>query len=118
VTGLDGAALHQAGKIKYLAVSTAKPSPVLPGLPTVAADVPGFESVAWFGLLAPKAVPDDIIKKLNAAVVKAVATPEVQKLFSSRNVEARSTTPEEMDEITRNEIKLWGDLIRKNDIKG
>ena len=117
VTGLDGASMVRAGKLKYIAVATSKPTEVLPGLPTVAADVPGFESVAWFGLLAPKGVPDDVIAKLNAAVVKAVATPEVRKFFADRNVEASSSTPEEMERITREEMKKWGDVIRKNSIK-
>ncbi len=117
VTGLDGASMVNAGKLKYIAVATSTPSAVLPGLPTVAATVPGFESIAWFGLLAPKDVPNDIIAKLNAAVVKAVATPQVQKIFSDRNVEARSSTPQEMERITREEIKKWGDVIRKNNIK-
>jgi tripartite-type tricarboxylate transporter receptor subunit TctC len=117
VTGLDGASMVRAGKLKYIAVATSKPTDVLPGLPTVAADVPGFESIAWFGLLAPKGVPDDVIAKLNAAVVKAVATPEVRKFFADRNVEASSSTPEEMERITRDEMKKWGEVIRKNDIK-
>ena len=117
VTGLDGASMVRAGKLKYIAVATSKPTDVLPGLPTVAADVPGFESIAWFGLLAPRGVPDDVIAKLNAAVVKAVATPEVRKFFADRNVEASSSTPEEMERITRDEMKKWGEVIRKNNIK-
>lgn len=117
VTGLDGASMVSAGKLKYIAVATPKPTEVLPGLPTVAADVPGFESIAWFGLLAPKGVSDDIIARLNAAVVKAVATPEVRKLFADRNVEAESSTPEEMERITRDEMKKWGGVISKNSIK-
>jgi tripartite-type tricarboxylate transporter receptor subunit TctC len=117
VTGLDGASMVRAGKLKYIAVATSKPTDVLPGLPTVAADVPGFESIAWFGLLAPKGVPDDVIAKLNAAVVKAVATPEVRRFFADRNVEASSSTPEEMERITRDEMKKWGEVIRKNNIK-
>ena len=117
VTGLDGASLVAAGKLKYIAVATPKATDVLPGLPPVSDTLPGFESIAWFGLLAPKSTPDDIIAKLNAAVVKAVATPEVRKIFADRNVEARSTTPQEMERITRQEIKQWGEVIRKADIK-
>lgn len=54
VTGLDGAAMLQAGKIQYLAVGTPQKTDVVPGLPAIAEEVPGFRSVAWFGLLAPR----------------------------------------------------------------
>ncbi len=87
VTGLDGAAMVQAGRIRYLAVATPQRTDVLPGLPTVAEDVPGFSSSVWFGLLAPRGVPDDIAAKLHAAIASAVARPEVRKLFTDRNVE-------------------------------
>jgi len=117
VTGLDGAAMVQAGRIRYLAAATPQRSEVLPGLPAIAEDVPGFSSVVWFGLLAPRGVPDDIVARLNAAVVKAVARPEVRKLFIDRNVEPRSSTPAELEKIIRDELELWGPVIRRADIK-
>jgi tripartite-type tricarboxylate transporter receptor subunit TctC len=117
VTGLDGAAMVQAGRIRYLAVATPQRTEVLPGLPAIAEDVPGFASVVWFGLLAPRGVPDEIAGKLNAAIVKAVARPEVRKLFTDRNVEPRSTTPAEFDKLIRDELELWAPVIRKADIK-
>ena len=117
VTGLDGAAMVQAGRIRYLAAATPQRSEVLPGLPAIAEDVPGFASVVWFGVLAPRGVPDDIVGKLNAAIVKAVARPEVRKLFIDRNVEPRSNTPAEFEKLIRDELELWGPVIRKADIK-
>jgi len=118
VTGLDGAAMVQAGRIRYLAAATPQRSEVLPGLPAIAEDVPGFASVVWFGVLAPRGVPDDIVGKLNAAIVKAVARPEVRKLFIDRNVEPRSNTPAEFEKLIRDELELWAPVIRKADIKG
>ncbi len=118
VTGLDGAAMVQAGRIRYLAAATPQRSEVLPGLPAIAEDVPGFASVVWFGVLAPRGVPDEIVGKLNAAIVKAVARPEVRKLFIERNVEPRSNSPAEFDKLIRDELELWGPVIRKADIKG
>ncbi|MBL8347589.1 MAG: tripartite tricarboxylate transporter substrate binding protein [Rubrivivax sp.] len=117
VTGLDGAAMVQAGRIRYLAAATPQRSEVLPGLPAIAEDVPGFASVVWFGVLAPRGVPDDIVGRLNAAIVKAVARPEVRKLFVDRNVEPRSNTPAEFDKLIRDELELWAPVIRKADIK-
>ena len=118
VTGLDGAAMVQAGKIRYLAVASPQRTAVLPGLPAIAEDVPGFASVVWFGVLAPKGVPDDIAGKLQAAIAKAVARPEVSKLFTSRNVEPRSTTQAEFERLIQGELDLWGPVVKKADIKG
>ena len=117
VTGLDGAAMVQAGKIRYLAVATPQRSEVLPGLPAIAEDVPGFSASVWFGVLAPRGVPDDIVAKLNDAIVKAVARPEVRKLLTDRNVEPRSSTPAEFDQRIRDELELWAPVIRKAGIK-
>ena len=99
VTGLDGAAMVQAGRIRYLAAATPQ------------------RSVVWFGLLAPRGVPDDVVARLNAAVVMAVARPEVRKLFVERNVEPRSSTPAELEKLIRDELDLWGPVIRRADIK-
>jgi tripartite-type tricarboxylate transporter receptor subunit TctC len=116
VTGLDGEAMLQAGKIRYLAVGTPKRTPVVPGLPAIAEEVPGFRSIAWFGVLAPKGTPDAVAAKLHAAVAYAVARPEVQKLFEKRHIEAHSSTPEELDRIVRDEMAQWGEVIRRANI--
>lgn len=112
VTGLDGATMLATGKVKYLGVSTLKATPVVPSVPAIADALPGFKSAAWFGLLAPKGTPDDIVQKLNAAVVAAVARPEIQKLFTGRNVEARSSTPAEMETLIKDEIQQWKPVIQ------
>ncbi len=118
VTGLDGAAFAQAGRIRYLGVATPQRTDVLPGLQAIAEDVPGFSSVVWFGVLAPRAVPDDIAAKLQAAIASAVARPEVRKLFIERNVEPRSSTQQEFERRIHDELELWGPVIKKADIKG
>lgn len=117
VTGLDGAALHRAGKIRYIAVAMPQPTSVVPGVPTVAQDLPGFRSYGWFGIFAPKGTPDEIVAKLNAAIVAAVARPEVQKYFAERNVEARSSTPEGLGKLILDDIAQWGPVIKKANIQ-
>jgi len=117
VTGLDGAALESGGKVRYVAVSTLKPNVTVPDLPTIAEHVPGFHSEAWFGVLAPKNLPADVLAKLNAAVVKAVNRPEVRKLFADRKVEARSSTPKELETVIRNEMTQWSPVVRKANIQ-
>lgn len=117
VTGLDGTNMISSGKVRYLAVGTKQPTSVAPGLPTVAADVPGFECVAWFGLLAPKGIPADVLQKLNKAVVVAVATPEVQKMFIDRWIEPRSSTPEELAQRIKDEQILWASVVKAANIQ-
>lgn len=113
VTGLDGATIEASGKARYLGVATPKRTNVVPGMPAIAEDVPGFTSVAWFGVLAPKGTPDEIVNKLNAAIVSAVARPAIQKMFTEKKVDARASTPEELEKIIRDEVAQWGPVIRK-----
>jgi tripartite-type tricarboxylate transporter receptor subunit TctC len=115
VTGLDGAVMVKAGRIRYIGVASPQRTDVLPGLPAVAEDVPGFSAVVWFGLLAPKAVPDDITAKL-AGVIAAVQRPEVRKFFTDRNVEPRGGTPQDLAHIIDGELAQWGPLIKKANI--
>jgi tripartite-type tricarboxylate transporter receptor subunit TctC len=117
VTGLDGATLLQSGKVRYLAVATAQHTEVVPGLPTMAEGIPGFKSVAWFGVLAPKGLPDDIAAKLHAAIVAAVNRPEIRKLFAERQTEAKTSTPQELDSLIRDEVSQWGPVVRKAKIE-
>lgn len=117
VTGLDGAALLQSGKVKYLAVSTPAPTEVVPGVPAIAQDLPGFTSVCWFGVLAPKGVPDEVAAKLQAAIAAAVNRPEVRKMFIERKVEPRSSTPEEFGSLIKDDINQWEPVVRKAKIQ-
>ncbi|MEP6874961.1 MAG: tripartite tricarboxylate transporter substrate binding protein [Burkholderiales bacterium] len=117
VTGLDGATLLQSGKVRYLAVATPQRTEVVPGLPTVAEGIPGFKSVAWFGVLAPKGLPDDIAAKLHAAIAAAVNRPEIRKMFAERQTEARTSTPQELDGLIREEIGQWEPVVRKAKIE-
>jgi tripartite-type tricarboxylate transporter receptor subunit TctC len=116
VTGLDGASMLASGKVRYLAVATPQRTDVVPGLPAIVEEVPGFASTAWFGVLAPKGIPADVLARLNAAVVSAVARPELQKLFADRRIEARSSTPQELERRIAEEARLWGQVIHKRGI--
>jgi tripartite-type tricarboxylate transporter receptor subunit TctC len=116
VTGLDGASMMQAGRIRYLAVASPTRSEVLPGLPAIAEDVPGFSAVVWFGVLAPKQMPDAIAEKLTAAIMKAVQRPEVRKFFVDRNVEPFGSTAAELGALIDSELKQWAPVIKKANI--
>nr|WP_315593231.1 tripartite tricarboxylate transporter substrate binding protein [uncultured Cupriavidus sp.] len=116
VTGLDGAVMVGSGKVRYLAVATPGRTEVVPGLPAIAEDVPGFTSQAWFGVLAPKGIPPDVEKKLRDAIVKAVAQPDVRKIFIERKVEPRSGSAEDLQKLIRDEVGQWNPVITKYNI--
>ena len=117
VTGLDGAVMAGAGKLKYLAVGTPQRSSVVAGLPAIAEEIPGFRSIAWFGVLGPRGLPRPVAEKLHAAVTAAVAKPEVQKMLADRNVEARSSSPAELKRIIEDEMVQWGEVIKRSNIQ-
>lgn len=116
VTGLDGATLYKAGKVRYLGVATEGPTEAVPGVQPIAELVPGFKSSAWFGVLAPAGTPPDVVAKLNAAIVASVNLPATRAFFTERNIEAHSSTPGELAQIIRDEVAQWGPVIRKNHI--
>lgn len=116
VTGLDGATMMQAGRIKYLAVASPKRVDVLPGLPAIAEAVPNFNAVVWFGLLAPRNVPDAVADKLASAIETALQRPELRKFFADRNVEPYGSTPAELGALIDSELKQWAPVIKKANI--
>ena len=94
----------KAGKARGLAVSTAKRSPMMPELPTVAETLPGFEMLSWFGLLAPVGTPPAIITRVNAETAKALALPDVRAGLTAQGFEVMAGTPERFGDYIKNEI--------------
>lgn len=117
LTGLDGTNMLASGLVRYLAVGTPTATEVAPGLPPISESVPTFKSIAWFGLLAPKGTPDEIIEKINHAVSVAVATPSVKKMFTDRWVEPRSSTPAELASLIQEEIAQWAPVAKKANLQ-
>ena len=117
VNPLDGTSMVASGKARYLAVATPKRLAWLPNVPAVAEYLPGFDSTAWFGVLAPKGTPDDIVNRLNSAIVAALARPDVRKIIEAKMAEPRSSTPKELEATIQREIEQWAPVIRKNNIK-
>ena len=103
----------RSGKLKALAVTTAKRSAAVPELPTVAeSGLPGYEATAWFGVLAPAATPPQIIASLNAAIVKIVRTHDMQERLMAEGSEAVGNTPEQFGQIIRNDIAKWAKVVK------
>lgn len=108
--------LVRSGKLKLLAVTTARRSTLAPELPTMAeAGVPGFEMASWQAVYAPKGTPREVVQRLNAEIVKAVKAPDVRdKLAAQLGMELVGSSPEELAELMRREIPRWAELVRKS----
>jgi tripartite-type tricarboxylate transporter receptor subunit TctC len=99
------------GKLKLLGVSTAKPSSLMPGAPTIAQSLPGFEVNVWFGILAPAGTPAPVIAKLNAAIRTVLADPEIQRKFVNYGSIATASTPQEFATLIGAEVPKWKGLV-------
>jgi tripartite-type tricarboxylate transporter receptor subunit TctC len=110
--------LAREGKLRPLAITSAKRSALAPDLPTMAeSGFPGFEAVPWFGLLAPAGTPKDIIDKLHGDTVKALALPEVRKKFDELGLEPVGNTPAEFAAVIKKEMPEWAKVIKDAGIK-
>jgi tripartite-type tricarboxylate transporter receptor subunit TctC len=108
----------QSGKLHALAVTDAKPSPVAPNLPTVAASgLPGFEALQWFGLLAPAGTPKDVIARVNTEVGKILQQPDVQDKLKGMGMQVMGAGPEPFASFIRSEGVKWGKIVRESGAK-
>jgi len=105
------------GKLKLLGVSTAQPSPLAPGAPTVNTVLPGYNVEIWFGLLGPAGLPADVVAKLNDAVGKTLALPDLQERFRNFGVIAKGSTPKQLGDLIADEVPRWTQVVRDAAIK-
>ena len=108
----------KTGRIKMLAIGSAKRSPALPDVPTIAeAGVPGYEYTTWYGIFAPRGTPAAIVAKLNGAVVTAMAAPEVTQRLMPQGAEPSSSTPAELTRYMTEESARWQKTIKAAGIR-
>lgn len=107
-----------SGRLKALAVTTAKRVPQLPDVPTMQeAGVPGYAASVWLALLAPAGTPPEIVNKLNAEITKLMKDPEVRKALDAAGVEPDPSTPQAMSEYMVQEMARWGKVVKDAGIK-
>ena len=109
--------LVNGGRLRAIAQSLPKRTPLLPDVPAVAETVPGFDYSGWGGLLLPKGTPKAIQDKLRAALVKAVETKEVKDAFTRQGADAVSNTPQEFRALVAEEIKNIGPVVKAAGLK-
>ena len=108
----------KAGRLRAIAVTTAKRSAVAPELPTLAEGVlPGFAVATWQAVMAPAGTPRDVVQRLNAETVKAMALPEMKERFLSFGTDAATSTPEELGRFLADEVAKIGKIARDTGAK-
>ena len=102
----------QGGRLRELAVTTAAPSKALPGVPTVAETVPGYEASAWFGMAVPRGTPRPILDKLNRLVNEALADPGMQAKLADLGGILIPGTPENFGKVIADETAKWAKVVQ------
>lgn len=105
------------GRLRLLGVSSELPSPLVPGAPPINQTVPNFNAEVWFALFAPAGTPRDAVAKLNDAIGKALAQPDVKAKFEAAGGLAAGSTPEQLGGRIGQEFNNWGVVVKEANIK-
>ena len=109
--------MAREGKIRAIAVTTAKRSPAAPDIPTIAESVPGFEATTWFAMFAPAGTPKPVVDRLNAEVLRVFRLPEVAERLKTLGLEAVLSSPEELATYQASEIVKWTKVVKDSGAK-
>jgi tripartite-type tricarboxylate transporter receptor subunit TctC len=103
------------GKLKVLAISSAKRFSAAPDIPTVAeSGLPGFETGSWQGIVAPAGTPPEVVKKLHATITAILGTPEMKEKLITSGAEIRPQSPEEFGAFIRSEMARWSKVVKES----
>jgi tripartite-type tricarboxylate transporter receptor subunit TctC len=115
---LVGLPLAKTGKVRALAVATAKRSPLAPEIPTIAeSGLPRYEMTLWNAIFAPAATPKDIIGHLNAEIVKALQSRDVQERLAALGAAPGGGSPEDLGAYFKNEVEKFGKIVHALGLK-
>jgi tripartite-type tricarboxylate transporter receptor subunit TctC len=105
-----------SGQLRALAVTSAEPYPLLPGVPTMAETVPGIKVESWLGLAGPAGTPQPIVERINAEIRRALDLPEVQKWAAESGVVTAASTPAEFRARVESDVRQWTEIVVRNNI--
>jgi tripartite-type tricarboxylate transporter receptor subunit TctC len=110
--------LVKEGKLRALAVTSAKRSAFIPELPSISeAGVPGYETTAWYGMLAPAKLPKLLVDKLNAAIINVIALPDVRDSFLKQSFDITTSTPDEFSSLIKSELSKWRKIVKESGMR-
>jgi tripartite-type tricarboxylate transporter receptor subunit TctC len=105
------------GRIRCLAVTTAKKSSAFPDLPTINTFIPGLEADNWYAMFFPKGTPQDIINKMNGVIKQALQSEKVATFYKREGLDTVASSPQELSEMFEREVKKYAEVITKAKIK-
>jgi len=114
-----GNALAQAkgGKLRGLAVTSARRTPLAPDLPALAEELKGYELIAWFALMAPARTPPEVVQKVHEAAVKSLSKPDVKEKYGVIGIDPAPMNPAELAKFIQSEIQHWAKLVKLANIQ-
>jgi tripartite-type tricarboxylate transporter receptor subunit TctC len=104
--------MAREGKIRAIAVTSAKRSPAAPEIPTVAETIPGFEATSWFAVFAPANTPRAIVDRINAEIQRVYKLPDVQQRLATLGLDPILSSPEELARYQAAEIGKWAKVVK------
>ncbi len=107
----------KGGKMRPIAVTSAKRTDDLPQVPTIAETYKSFEAVTWFGILGPANLPKDVVAKLNADINKALKDTDLQKKLGDQGADVAGSTPEQFGKLIRDDMARWGRIVKDSGAK-
>jgi tripartite-type tricarboxylate transporter receptor subunit TctC len=107
----------RSGRLKMIALTSAKRSPAMPEAPIVAETVSGYEATLWYGILAPARTPDAIVKRMNAELATALKNPDLVEKLSAQGVEPHHSSPEQFGALIRSDLAKWSKVIKAMGLK-
>jgi tripartite-type tricarboxylate transporter receptor subunit TctC len=105
-------AQQKGGKLRGLGVTSAKRSSLAQGMPAIAEELPGYEIIAWFALVAPAKLPPPIVQRLHEANMKALAKPEIKEKFAAIGTDVAPLNPAELGRFIQAEVANWAKLVK------
>ncbi len=110
-------AQQKGGKLRGLAVTSEKRSPLAPDVPAIAEELKGYELIAWFALMAPAGTPAEIVNRLHGATAAALAKPEVVARYANLGTDVAPMNPQQLGDFIKSEIAKWGRMAKEAGIQ-
>jgi tripartite-type tricarboxylate transporter receptor subunit TctC len=118
MTGVPAVLQHvKAGKLRAIGVSSRTQVSSLPDVPPIAATLPGFEAIQWYGIVAPAGTPPDVVTRLNAEINRALATPELRARLEAEGAEGAPDTPTAFGHLIASEIARWKPVVERGNMR-
>lgn len=112
-----GMAQVKGGRLRAVAVTSAKRFPAIPNVPTVAETLPGYEIATWFGLLAPAGTSRSIVQKLNGEVAKVLSEAQTRTYLEANGFQPLTSSPDELAAFIKSEMAKWAKIVKESGVK-